>query len=172
MFLQSRVRAKSVGRSWQLVRGWQWLGLFVFLGGVSLLSGCGASGTGAHVTFSHPQSTPVMAGPFHAIAQTFDGAFAITLDITPNRSGPNQFRAQVIDNHAHKPATHIRITLYTTMQDMPMGTDSVVLRAEGGGLFSATSNVLSMSGHWALGIVVQTTDHIMHKAGVSFVMSL
>jgi len=68
-------------------------------------------------------------------------------------------------------ATHVVITLYTTMQDMPMGTDSVVLRAEGGGQFSATSDILSMGGHWALGITIQTANHVIHKAGVSLLLS-
>jgi hypothetical protein len=102
--------------------------------------------------------------------QTSDGAFSINLDITPGHSGSNQFRALVIDNRAHGPATRVVITIYTTMQDMDMGTDSVVLHAEEHGQFSASSDVLSMGGHWALGIVIQTTDHHIHKAGVSFVM--
>src|SRR5689334_19740647 len=126
MFLQSKACASSVSYCWLLARGWRRLGVLAFLGCACLLSGCGASATNAGATLTHPQPTPAVAHPFHTTIQTFDGAFAITLDITPNRSGPNQFRAQVIDDRAHKPATHILITLYTTMQDMPMGTDSVV----------------------------------------------
>ncbi len=104
--------------------------------------------------------------------QTFDKAFSLTLDITPGRSGPNMFVAHVMDNHTNKPATHVNITLYTTMQDMAMGTDSFALRADGNGQFSATSDLLSMSGHWAIGITIQTTDHVMHKTGVNLVMPL
>lgn len=170
MFLKIEAREKSTGRSWLVARSWWWAGVLVFFLGASLLSGCGAITTGASVTQPSPQPTPVVARPFHTTVQTFDGDFAITLDITPNHTGPNLFRAQVVDNHARRPATHILITLYTTMQDMPMGTDSVVLQAEGGGLFSAMSNVLSMGGHWALGILVQTSDHAQHKAGVSFAL--
>ena len=75
-----------------------------------------------------------------------------------------------MDNRVHGPATRVVITIYTTMQDMDMGTDSVVLHAEEHGQFSASSDILNMGGHWDLGIVIQTTDHLIHKAGISFVM--
>lgn len=76
---------------------------------------------------------------------------------------------RVVDR-AGKAVEDVEITLYTTMQDMAMGTDSVVLHANGSGQFSATSDVLNMGGHWSIGITVQTADHIVHKAGVSFVL--
>jgi len=136
-----------------------------------LLSSCGASAPIATTTTTlpHPQPT-IPAGPYHTTVQTFDGNFTITLDITPNHSGQNRFSMRVVDNSTHKMAEHVIITLYTTMQDMPMGTDSVVLHAEGGGQFSAMSDVLSMGGHWALGVTIQTTNHIIHKAGVSLIV--
>ena len=96
----------------------------------------------------------------------------MTLDITPNRSGPNVFTVQVMDNHTEKLAGRLNITLYTTMQDMAMGTDSITLHADENGNYSATSDNLSMSGHWAIGIAIQTPDHALHKAGVSLVTSL
>jgi hypothetical protein len=77
---------------------------------------------------------------------------------------------QVLD-HRGQPASHVEITLYTTMQDMLMGTDSVVLHADGPGRFSGTSDVLSMGGHWAIGITIRTLDHIVHKAGVRLFVS-
>ncbi len=140
-----------------------------------LVSGCLAACNTNASTITSPPTPPVprttvAAGPLHAFIQTFDGAFTITLDITPNRSGPNYFRARVMNSHTHQPVAHSTLTLYTTMQDMPMGTDAVVLKAGAAGEFSATSAVLSMGGHWAIGIVLQTPDHVMHKAGVSFVM--
>ena len=134
---------------------------------LSILSGCGTSST--PIIQQQPQPTAV-ARPFHATVQTFDGDFTVTLDITPNHSGVNMFMAQVRDNHANQPATHVRIMLYTTMQDMDMGTDSLALHDDGMGQFSATSTNLSMGGHWAIGITISTADHIIHKAGVSFVM--
>lgn len=145
---------------------------FVILLGINALSGCGASASATPVSTptspSHVQPT-VLAHPFSTTVRTLDGDFSLTLSITPNRSGPNRFSAQVIDSHSNKPAEHITVTLYTTMQDMPMGTDSIVLGAEGDGQFSATSEALSMEGHWAIGIAIQTADHVIHKAGVSLV---
>jgi 5-hydroxyisourate hydrolase-like protein (transthyretin family) len=79
------------------------------------------------------------------------------------------FTVHVLDAHTGQLASHVTITLYTTMQDMAMGTDSIALHANGKGQFSATSDNLSMSGHWAIGIAIQTPDHALHKAGVSLV---
>src|SRR5579872_3834226 len=39
----------------------------------------------------------VVAHPFHATRKTLDGDFAVTIDITPNRSGTNIFRVRVMD---------------------------------------------------------------------------
>lgn len=156
-------------RRWS--EGGAWLIIVIFLVGGALLSGCGTSASTTTPTPPSSLSQPTSAtGPFHTIVQTFDGDFTIALDITPNRSGSNRFHAQVTDNHTRKPALHILLTLYTTMQDMPMGTDSVVLQAGDGGQFSAMSTVLNMGGHWAIGLTIQTTDHVIHKAGVSFVV--
>lgn len=145
------------------------LAVLVLLFSLSILSGCGAASSPTTLQ-QQPQPTTV-ARPFHATVQTFDGDFTVTLDITPNHSGINTFMAQVKDNHANHPAAHVHITLYTTMQDMAMGTDSIVLHDDGAGQFSATSENLSMGGHWAIGITIATADHIIHKAGVSFVVS-
>ncbi|HEY0755833.1 MAG TPA: hypothetical protein VGD98_17875 [Ktedonobacteraceae bacterium] len=166
-------RKKTLGNSaghWSVAEYRQWLYIFFLLCGASLISACGASAPSTTATLPHPQATPTISRPFHATVQTFDRDFAVTLDIAPDRSGPNQFHAQIMDNHVHKAANHVTVTLYTTMQDMPMGTDSIVLHADGGGQFSAASNVLSMSGNWGLGITLQTTDHVVHRAGVSFVL--
>lgn len=134
----------------------------------SVISGCGSAAPPSP-TLQQPSPTPQVAGPFHETLETRDGAFTITLDITPNRSGTNAFLARVRDNRTGKPAARVVITLYTTMVDMAMGTDSIVLRADGPGQFSATSDNLSMAGHWAVGIAIQASDHSMHQAGVSFV---
>lgn len=133
---------------------------------VSIISSCGTGHT--PVLQKRPQPAATVS-PFHATTRTFDGNFTLTLTITPNHAGANSFTMQVTDR-AGQPAKHIAVTLYTTMQDMLMGTDSVALRSNGPGQFSATSNVLSMGGHWAIGIVIQTADHLLHKAGVRFVL--
>ena len=140
--------------------------LLLCVGGIS---GCGALAPSPTVRAQQP--TPTIAHPFHATMKTLDGAFIVTLDITPNRSGPNVFMVQVRNSHTGKPATPVAITLYFTMQDMPMGTDSITLHPGGSGLFSATSNDLSMGGHWAIGMTIQTPDQRLHKAGLRFLTS-
>ncbi len=140
----------------------------LFLLCVSVISGC-ASTPRPSPTLRQSSPTPAVAHPFHDILKTQDGAFTVTLDITPNRSGTNVFLARVMDNRTGKPAAHVIITLYTTMQDMVMGTDLIVLHPDGHGQFKATSNNLSMAGHWAIGVAIQASDHSMHQAGVSFV---
>lgn len=150
---------------------WKPWWIFLFYLCASAIAGCGPASSPPAAVGQHPQLSAA-AHPFHATVKTFDGDFTIALDITPNRSGINLFRAQVVDTQTKTLATHITITLYTTMQDMPMGTDSILLRAGNNGQFSATSNTLSMDGHWAIGITIQTPDHIMHKAGVNLLTSL
>ena len=135
----------------------------------SPLTSCGAPSPTTTAPAPQPHLTPV-AHPFHVTVKTLDGDFTVTLDITPNRSGTNVFTVHVMDNHTDRLATHAKISLYTTMQDMPMGTDSILLHADGRGQFSATGDNLSMAGHWAIGISIQLTDHSMHKAGVTLVM--
>lgn len=160
-----KMHGECAGR-WLALANGKLVGCLLLFFCVGLSSGCGAAQTVAQHTDSRP--TPAIS-PFRATIQTFDASFTLLLAITPNHSGVNFFTLRVVDR-AGKPVNNVKVTLYTTMQDMPMGTDSVVLRADGPGQFSATSNVLSMSGHWAIGITVQTADQVLHKAGVSFVL--
>ena len=100
--------------------------------------------------------------------QTFDRALAVALTITPNLAGPNVFTVRLRTNHAGTLTTAVKVTLFTTMQDMPMGTDAIHLVADSNGSFSAIG-VLSMQGDWAIGIVIKTPDHQLHKGGVMLV---
>lgn len=136
---------------------------------ICVMQSCGTSPSSATAIRRQPPPT-VAAHLFHAMRKTLDGDFAVTLDITPNRSGTNIFRVRVMDTRTDKQVTQGKITLYTTMQDMPMGTDSIVLHTDGTGQFSATSDTLSMGGHWAIGITIQTSDQTIHKVGVGLVI--
>lgn len=135
----------------------------------SMISGCGIFSTPTTTTTPFSPQPTTITHPFHSTFQTLDGAFAITLAIAPNAAGTNIFNLTVIDRHTQKPATRIKVTLYATMQDMAMGTDSVVLRGIGAGQYNTSSSILNMSGHWALGITIMTSDRIIHRAGVSLV---
>lgn len=170
MMLDRRQPNNNGASTWRMLHHWKlvWMALlFLFFG---MISGCGTPSSPTTAVGQQTQPSAA-AHPFHDTVKTLDGDFSITLDITPNHSGTNVFRVRVIDTLANTPATHITITLYTTMQDMPMGTDSIILHAEGNGQFSATSDTLSMDGHWAIGITIQTPDHIVHKVGVSLLTS-
>jgi copper transport protein len=137
---------------------------------LGLLSGCG--GTLAQTqrvqNTLRTSPTPGEIQPFHVTVETFDRVLTVTLTITPNRAGTNVFTVQVRTNHSSTLTAAVSVILYTTMQDMPMGTDAIHLHADSNGSFSATG-VLSMQGHWAIGIVIQTLDHRFHKGGVMLV---
>lgn len=171
MMLDRRQLNNDGAEMWHRSLHWKpvWL-LLVFLF-ASVITGCGPSAASTTTVGLHPQLS-VVTHPFHETVKTFDGDFTFTLDITPDRSGTNVFKVQVMDTLTHTPATHIIITLYATMQDMPMGTDSIILHAGDNGYFSMTSNALSMGGHWAIGITIQTPDHTIHKAGVRLLIGL
>jgi copper transport protein len=156
----------SIGeRLWRSV--WWCIALALCLG---ILSGCGGTLAPKQTAQGSPGTspTPVKIQPFHANIQTFDRALAVALTITPNLAGRNVFTVRVRTNHASSLTTAVNVTLYTTMQDMPMGTDSIHLLANSDGSFSATG-VLGMQGNWAIGIVIQTPDHRLHKGGVMLV---
>ncbi len=137
---------------------------------VGILSSCGTSST--PTTISQQPLLPTATQPIHSTATTLDGDFTISLDITPGRSGTNVFLAHVTDTRTHASTAQVTVTLYTTMLDMAMGTDSIMLHASKNGQYSATGNILSMGGHWAIGIAIQTPDHHIHKAGISLLLPL
>lgn len=142
-------------------------GLALLLFCVGLIGGCGALSSSPSAPVRRP--SPVVAQAFHDTVKTLDGALSITLDITPGHAGPNVFQMRVLNSRTGQQVTRATITLYFTMQDMSMGTDSIALRAQGKDMFSAASGDLSMGGHWAIGITIQTPDQHIHKAGISLV---
>lgn len=102
---------------------------------------------------------------FNTSLQTKDNKFTVKLNVNPNRFGTNVFTVTVIDNSTAKPTTNVGVSLYTTMLDMDMGTDSVNLRPDGKGHFSAPGD-LAMSGNWQLRIQIRTPDDTLHEATV------
>ncbi|MDQ2716071.1 MAG: copper resistance protein CopC [Chloroflexota bacterium] len=114
------------------------------------------------------QQTVVHAKPFNQAVTTTDGKYRLMLNITPNRFGPNVFTVTVIEPHTGKPTTNAGVTIYTTMLDMDMGTDTLNLQLDGHGHFSGSGD-LSMSGNWRIGIQVRTPDNTLHRANVQIV---
>jgi hypothetical protein len=111
----------------------------------------------------HPTTGTTQA--FNTSVRTTDNKFTVQLNVNPNRFGTNIFTVTVIDNSTHKPTTDVGVSLYTTMLDMDMGTDTVNLRPDGKGHFSSPGD-LSMSGHWGIRIQIRTPDDTLHEATV------
>ncbi len=103
--------------------------------------------------------------PFTTSVRTTDGKFTVTLTVNPNRFGTNVFTVSAVDNSTGAPATNIGVSLYTTMLDMDMGTDTVNLQPDGKGYFSATGD-LAMAGDWQIRIQIRTPDATLHEASV------
>lgn len=175
IMLKRKEATNNSSEKWPVPTRLRLISILIFFCWISTAIGaCGViNNTSANTSATpSPAQSSIVARPLHTTEQTLDGDFSITLDITPNQPGINAFTAHIINNHTNEVTTDIELTLYITMQDMYMGTDSVVLHANKNGQFSATSNILNMSGHWAIGIAIQTTDHVIHKAGVTALVAL
>jgi copper transport protein len=118
-------------------------------------------------TAAQQQQTTAKARPYSTTVKTTDNRFTIDFNVNPNRFGTNVFTASVIDNKTGKPTTNVGISLFTTMLDMYMGTDSVKLLPDGKGHFSASGD-LSMGGNWQIRIQIRTPDGTLHEASVKF----
>ena len=165
MIVQKRLPGSIAGYRTQ---NWSWRSilLFLLLPGTLLFAGCGSVpvATRAHQISSEPTS-PALS-PLHVTLTTFDGSYTLFLAIMPFRAGENTFDARVDDAHTNQTLSQVKIILYATMQDMPMGTTSLALA--GKGVMSARGSLLNMAGDWALGITIQIGDQPLHKAGVRF----
>ncbi len=106
--------------------------------------------------------------PYTTTAPTKDGKFRVTLSVNPNRFGTNVFTVSVVDSATGKPETNIGVSLYTTMLDMDMGTDTVNLLPDGKGHFSGTGD-LAMPGDWEIRIQIRTPDATLHETSVKLV---
>jgi len=114
------------------------------------------------------QQTGTKPQPFTASVRTTDNKFTATLTVNPNRFGTNVFTVSVVDTSTGKAETNIGVSLYTTMLDMAMGTDTVNLLPDGKGHFSASGD-LSMAGDWQIRIQIRTPDNTLHEAKVKLV---
>ena len=114
------------------------------------------------------QQTGSKPQPFSASVRTTDGKFTVTLSVNPNRFGTNAFTVSAVDTKSGAPATNIGVSLYTTMLDMEMGTDTLNLLPDGKGHFSGSGD-LAMPGDWQIRIQIRTPDARLHEASVKLV---
>jgi copper transport protein len=126
------------------------------------------SGTLQPVIVTQPASPSGPSKPFTTTIKTTDLQFQIALKVDPNQFGTNTFTVTVFDSHGRPvPTTSIGVSIYTTMLDMDMGTDTVNLQPDGKGHFSAHGD-LSMGGHWQVRVEIRTLDATLHEATVKF----
>jgi copper transport protein len=114
------------------------------------------------------QQTGSKPQPYTTTAPTRDGKFKVTLSVNPNRFGTNVFTVSAVDTATGKPATNIGVSLYTTMLDMDMGTDTINLQPDGQGHFSGSGD-LAMPGNWEIRIQIRTPDATLHETSVKLV---
>jgi copper transport protein len=120
------------------------------------------------VVAQQPTQTGSKLLPFNTSVRTSDGKYMVTLNVNPNRFGTNVFTVSAVDTNTGAPATNIGVSLYTTMLDMDMGTDTVNLLPDGKGHFSGTGD-LDMPGNWQIRIQIRTPGATLHEASVKFV---
>jgi copper transport protein len=110
-------------------------------------------------------STSTTSTPFNGSAKTSDGKYNITLNVNPNRFGTNVFTVHVTDVQTGQQlgTNQAGVTVYTTMLDMAMGTDSLNLQADPKGGFSGSGD-LSMGGNWGIQVQIRTLDNTLHTA--------
>ena len=161
--LRERRLESKTGRLMRVMRWEPLLGVAVIVC-VGLLNAFGGTLT---PTAPAPQQQPGgKTQIFSKTVLTRDGKFDATLEVNPNRFGTNVFTVSVVDSKTGKPVTNIGVVLYTTMLDMDMGTQDVVLQPDGKGHFSARGD-LAMAGSWQIRIQIRTADNTLHEAIVN-----
>ncbi len=156
--------ATGATRLTQVLRWEPWLGVAVLIC-VGLMNVFAGTLTPASAVASQPGAKGPNVGVFHSTANTSDGAYSVTLTISPNHFGSNVFTVQVVNAQNGKTlgANDASVGLFNTMLDMDMGTDTLDLLPDGKGSFSASGN-LAMSGNWRVKVQVRTPDNKPHAA--------
>ncbi|HTI15029.1 MAG TPA: copper resistance protein CopC [Dictyobacter sp.] len=106
-------------------------------------------------------SQQVQVKPYNATVKTTDGAFTAKIAVSPNHFGSNMFTVTVFDKNSKQDA-NVGVSVYATMMDMQMGTETINLQPDGQGHFSANGD-LNMSGHYQLRIQIRTPQNTMSE---------
>ena len=123
------------------------------------------AGTLSPIAAAQQQQTGNKPQTFSASVRTTDGKFTVTLSVNPNRFGTNVFTVSAVDTSTGAAVTNIGVSLYTTMLDMDMGTNTLNLLPDGKGHFSGTGD-LAMPGDWQIRVQIRTPDATLHEASV------
>lgn len=159
--------AKKTGQMTRVLRWEPWLGVAVIVC-VGLMNVFAGTLTPANALTGQPPinaNGTATGGVFNGTAKTSDGKYSVTLNVNPNHFGTNVFTVHVTDAQTGKQlgANQAGVTVYTTMLDMDMGTDSLDLQPDGKGGFSGRGD-LSMGGNWRIRVQVRTLDNTLHTA--------
>lgn len=161
--------AKKTNLMTRILRWEPWLGVAVIVC-VGLMSVFANTLTAtAQTPGQQTGPSSAVAGPFTGAAPTSDGKYNVTLHVSPNHFGTNVFTVQVTDVATGKSldANAVSVSIFTTMLDMDMGTDSVSLTPNGKGGFSGSGD-FSMGGNWDVKVQLRTTDGARHEANFKF----
>ncbi len=123
------------------------------------------AGTLSPIAVPSQQPTTSHSTAYNTTLKTTDNKFTAKLNVNPNRFGTNIFTVTVIDNSTGKSTTNVGVSLYTTMLDMDMGTDTVNLLSDGKGHFSSPGD-LGMGGNWEIRVQIRTPDNALHETKV------
>lgn len=147
----------------QVLRWEPWLGMAVIVC-VGLMNVFAGTLTPTSAAPPSGATSPV-AGAFHSTAQTDDGKYSVTINISPNRFGTNVFTVQLTNVKTGKTLgqNEAGVTVYTTILDMDMGKDSLPLLPDGKGGFSGSGD-LAMGGNWNIEVQFRTLDNLLHAA--------
>jgi copper transport protein len=126
------------------------------------------AGTLTPTTVAPPaQQQVTTVKPYTGTLKTSDNTLTVQLTVSPARFGPNTFTVIARDSSG-KVQSNVGVTIYTTMLDMDMGTNSLDLQPDSKGNFTGTGD-LDMSGHWQLRVQIRTVDNKLHEAQVKIV---
>ena len=151
----------------RILRWEPWLGVAVIVcvGLMNVFAGTLTSTSATPAPSSQQQNSTSSKSAFNGTAKTTDGKYNIALSISPNRFGTNVFTAHITYAQTGQQlgANQAGVTIYTTMLDMDMGTDSLNLQPDSKGDFSGSGD-FSMGGNWSIQVQVRTLDNTLHKA--------
>jgi copper transport protein len=143
--------------------------VLVCAGLLNVFAGTLASTNTTSISPVQPSQPTATVKAYTSTLTTSDTIFTIKLSVSPNRLGPNVFTVTALDSTG-KVKNKIGVTIYTTMLDMDMGTNSISLQPDGKGNFVGNGE-LDMGGNWQLRVQLRTPDAKLHEATVKIVAS-
>jgi hypothetical protein len=115
-----------------------------------------------------PPSASTTNGPLLRQGQIADLTYHLA--VNPGKVGPNTFEVALIEKDG-QPAQHVdQVLAYFLMEDMQMGIEVLDFTPiqNTPGTYKATASILSMSGRWAIDLIVRRTGFDDAKVTIHF----